>query len=324
VSTVKSLYFSAAGISDFQEATIRETMTQPSVQAVVTCGAHTLSIGDVVASIDLGYASAHAAMVTNAVVKSIAYNRPTGLYSITLQDGLIRAVDNFLASDDPEHPFQANNISGEDLVRDLLANSGLTSYTADATGMTFATIQPAPINLISAWDAINNIAKDAGFTVYMDSSGVVHFSNRKPYIVGGDVSSKSLASGSNLMISDFIQNDDSLRNRVVVYGANSIHATASASSPYLPVGFYKSLVIAHELIDSQVQAQAAADLNLTMFNRLTSTINCTVLGDTGLRVRTIVDVTDAKSGLAADLFIINGSSHRLGPDGFSTELTLTR
>jgi len=326
VSTVKSLYFSASGMTGIQEITLREAITQPSVQVTVVCTGHSLSIGSVVASIDFGFVTAHAVMMTNGVVKSISFNRPTGLYTIMLQDGLIRAVDNFLASDDPAHPFQASNISGEALVGNLLSNSGLTSYTSDASGMTFAVVAPAPINLISAWDAINNINKIAGFTTYMDSSGVLHFSNRKPYLVGGDVSAKSLASGASgtLMVSDYLESDDSLRNRVVVYGAVGIHSSSSAASAYLPAGFYKSLVIAHELIDSQAQADAAAALNLTMFNRLTSTMNCSVIGDTGLRARLVVDVTDAKTGLAAALFIVNGSTHRLGPQGYSVELTLTR
>ncbi len=326
MTTVKNLYFSASGMSSIQEVALREAMTQPSVQVQVICAAHTLTIGDVVASIDFGFASAHAVMVTNAVVKAIEFNRPTELYTITLQDSLIRAVDNFLASDNPASPFMASNISGEALVGQLLSNSGLNSYTSDASGMTFATIEPAPINLISAWDAINNINKIAGFTTYVDNSGVVHFSNRKPYLVGGDVSAFSLATGNSgtLMISRFAESDDALRNRIVVYGAQGIHSTGSAVSPYLPSGFYKSLIIAHELIDSQAQADATAAVNLTMFNRLTSTLNCSTIGDTALRARTVVDVTDAKLGLAAALFIINGTTHRIGPDGYACELTLTR
>lgn len=316
----------ASGMTNVQEATLREAMTQPSVQVQVVCTAHALSIGATVAAIDLGFASNHAVVLTNGVVKRIAYNRPTQLYTLTIQDSLIRAVDNFLASDDPDKPFMANNISGENLVRDLLANSTLTSYTSDATGMTFATQAPAPINLISAWDAINNVAKIAGFTTYADSTGQIHFSNRKPYVVGGDVSIYSIGvgNGKTMMVFDYSESDDSLRNRVVVYGANGLHSTASASSPYLPANFYKSLVVGHELIDSQAQADLTGTVNLAFFNRLTSTCNLSAVGDPSLRARAIVDVTEPKFGLAADKFIINGATHRLSAQGYQVDLTLTR
>lgn len=313
-------------MTNVQEATLREAMTQPSVQVQVVCAAHAHSIGSVVAAVDMGFADNHAVMLTNGVVKRIAYNRPTQLYTITLQDSLVRAVDNFMASDDPASPFQASNISGENLVRDLLANSGLTSYTGDASGMTFAVLAPAPINLISAWDAINNIAKIAGFTVYADSAGQVHFSSRKPYVVGGDVSIYSIATGNGktLMVFDYSESDDMLRNRVVVYGAAGLHASASAASAYLPVGFFKSLVIGHELIDSQAQADLTGTVNLAFFNRLSSTCNVSVVGDPALRARAIVDVTEPKFGLAADKFIVNGATHRVGSQGYQVDLTLTR
>lgn len=323
---VRDLYMTATGMTHLAEITVRESLSSPTVVAEIRCGAHTVAIGDVIAAVDIGWATDHAVLITNGIVKSIRYSRPDHLYTILVHDALIRAVDYFMVADDPNSPFQAYNISGENLIRDLLAQAGLTAFTGVATGFTFATVEPKAINLISVWDAINNIAKICGCVLYMDSAGTVQLSTRKPYPGGGDVSAFSVVGGSgqNLEDIDYSISDEGIRNRIVVYGTSGVFASASAVSPYLPAGFYKSLPIAHELIDSNAQAAATAALNLTIFNRRTDNCDVTVLGKPSVRARTIMDITDTRSGLSADLFVVSGTVHTVGPKGYSMALTGTR
>lgn len=323
----RKLYMTATGMTGIKEISFTEGMSQPTATADILCVSHTHQIGSIVTAVDLGFTTDHDVMLAGGVVKAIEYLRPQEMYRLRVQDVLVRAVDNFLAPDDPEAAFMADNIAAEDLVRDLLSNSGLTSYTGEATGFTFATQEPAPIKLVTAWDMIANICKITGRVCYADDAGQVHFVTRKPYIVGGDTSVLAIApgSGGNLSRISYVQSDSELRNRVVVYGKSDVHATASDTSPYLTAGYYKSMVIAHELIDSQAQAQAAADLNLLMFNRLTETLTVGLVGNTLARARAIVDVTDAFCGLSADEFVVFGAKHTVSDQaGYAVELTLVR
>jgi len=309
------------------EITFTEGMSQPTATADIICASHTHTIGSTVDEVDLGFLTDHDVMLAGGIVKSIEYLRPLELYRLRVHDVLIRAVDNFLAPDDPEKAFMADNISAENLVRDLLSNSGLTSYSGEATGFTFATQEPAPIKLVSAWDMIANICKITGRICYADNAGQVHFVTRKPYITtpGTSVLGIEAGPGGNLSRISYVISDSELRNRVVVYGKGDIHATASDTSPYITAGYYKSMVIAHELIDSQAQAQAAADLNLEMFNRLTETLSVTIVGNTVARARAVVDVTESWGGLSGDEFVVFSAKHAVSSQaGYSIELTLVR
>jgi phage protein D len=324
---IRDLYMTASGMTDLISVDLTEGYAQAAAMASVECVSHTLTIGDAVAALDVGWADDHAVLMTNSIVKKIAYNRPQNTYTLQIHDRLSLAVDYYMASDDPDSPFMASNVEASVLVGQLLAQAGLTSYSGDATPFTFAPTQPTPINLISAWDAIESICRITGLICYMQSDGTVRFTTRKPYITG-DVSAYALqtGSGSNIEEIEYEVSDEGLRNRVVVYGGrdNQFNASASAASPYLPANFYKTIVVAHELIGSTAQCQATADLNLTLFNRLTENLRVRAIGDPGLRVRGIVDVTDSFAGLTADEFVVYTAQHTLSKDGFSSELVLVR
>ena len=325
---VSDLYMTCTGISSaIREVTLTESMAQAAVTADIICTEHSLSIGDTV-TLDLGYADNHAVFLTDAIVKSITYRRPEHNYLISVADQLVKAVDYFIASDDPDAPLTVSNIKAEDLIDTLLALAGLTNYTGESTIFTYATQAPAKINLVTVWQMVETIARVCGGTVYCDSAGQIHFTTRKPYIGGSDTAEHTFTVGASGDIEaiSFLKSDEWLRNRVVVYGLNSlgIKATASASSPYLPGGFYKTLVVAHELIDTVAEAQRTADINLTMFNRLTETVTLQALGKPSIRARDIVAVTEVFTGLSAAEFVVFAAEHSLGPSGYSMNLTLTR
>jgi len=323
----RDLAMSATGMSGIKSITFRESFSQAAATAEVECTAHTLAVGST-STVHLGISGDEADFISSGIVKEIKIRRPSRDYLITVYDPLVKAVDYFIASDDPLVPFMANNVSAETLVQNLLSLAGLTAYASDATGFTFGVPSPKPINLVSVWDAVESIARIVGFIVYADSAGTIQFRQRKPYIVGGDVSSFSFGVGDTGSITDidYVQSDEKLRNRVVVYGAPGIAATASAASGFLPAGFFKSILISHELIDVQSQAQSAADLNLTMFNRLTETVNLTVLGRTATRARSIVVVVEPFTGLSAStLWVVFATQHSINrQDGYRLSLTLTR
>lgn len=323
--SLKNLHASATNVTGIKDITYRDSYGQAAATAEVTCTGHSLGIGDV-ASVVMGFSDNYATMITNGYVKTIVARRPQNDYVITIADKLSLAVDYFMAADNPDSPFMASNISGEQLVTNILAQAGITGITTEATGFTFATQKPQPINYISAWNACESISGITGFSLYTTPGGVVKFVNRKPYIMGGDTSIATLTTGGSGQITDiaYTKSDEKIRNRIVVNGSAGINAVASASSPYLPSGFYKTLPIVHELIDTTAQAQSTADLNLTMFNRLTETVRVTCVGNPAWIARTILSVTESFTGLSAAQFFVFGSTHTISNSGYSVSLTLVR
>ena len=324
---VRDLYLTATDVDDLREATVQESMAQASTTIELVCTSHSLDIGDAV-TVDLGYADEHEVFMTDGIVKEIVYNRPEHQYRITVHDQLVKAVDYFIASDDPDAPLEVSNIKAEDLVELLLNLAGLTNFVGESTIFTYAVHQPNKINLLTVWQMVETVSRVCGCITYCDAAGQIHFTTRKPYIVGGDTTEETFITGDSGSIEaiSYTRSDEWLRNRVVVYGLEStnIYAVATGASAYLPPGFNKTLVVAHPLIDTVEEAQRTADVNLEMFNRLTETVSLSALGNPGIHARDIVAVTESFTGLSDTQFVVFGAQHHLGPEGYTMDLTLTK
>lgn len=325
---IENFLVAATGCVGVKTASLTDSYSQSSAYAEINCVTTTLEIGDT-ADVVMGYDTDNATVITGGYVKNIVYRKPEMDRVVTIYDPLIRANDYFMASDDPEVPFTADNISAEALVVQLLALAGITGVSTEATGFTFGVTKPVPINLTSVWDAVENIARICGFVCYADPSGAIHFKSRKPYIVLGDVSAHTFETGNGKDILDieYTKSDERLRNAIAVYGAPGIHTFLGASSPYVIPGFFKTLVVAHELIDTQVESDRTATVNLAMFNRLTETCAITALGNPNLRCRSIVDVSEAFTGLvpgASNEWFVFGTKHTIDRAGYNTKFTLSR
>lgn len=324
---VRNLKATVSGITGIKSISLKEGMNQAAVLVEVVATAHTLTIGDTVASIVMGYDDEFSTMMQNGVVKRIVQKRPGQDYTITIKDTLSLAEDYFIASDTPGSPLTVQNMSAEDVVETILNQVGITNYVGDASGFTFGITGPVKINLVGAYNYIENINRICSMITYAQPDGQVRFSTRKPYIVGGDVSEFDFIggdSGTKLAIT-YMKSDENIRNRVVVYGKPGVTATATGASAYLPAGYSKSIVVAHELIDTVAEAQRTADINLTLWNRLTETVDLSVAGKPTIRARDIVSVTDTFCGLSSsNLWVVYGAEHLIGRDGYSTRLTLVR
>lgn len=317
---------SATGISGIKSMTLREDFGQPTVVVEIRCSAHSLELGSIVSSIAMGYTDENAVMMTNGIVKEITQRRPERDYVITVHDALVRAVDYFIASSDPDAPMTSSNESAEALVGRLLTLATIAGYTTEATGFTFGVVDPVEINLISAWEEIDNINQICGFGTYCDSSGVVKFVRRSPFPETTESAEHVFTTGDSgdILTIEYAKSDEKLRNRVVVYGGQGIHAEAASPSDYLPSGFQKSMVIAHELIDTQGMADETAALNLTIFNRLTQTVTLKAKGKPTIRVRDIVGFTENFIGVSNQKMFVHAAEHTIDRDsGYTMNLTLT-
>jgi len=328
------LYANITNITNPIRITVNENHDVPSATAVVECTGHSLSLGDLI-TIDAGYTSNHAVLFTG-YVKQIDYNVPDKLYTITMQDKMIRAMDYFIAASDPNNPLKFKNVSAESLVQTLMAEAGLTSFTYGGvpTNFLLGVINEFEVNLVSSYDFCRNIADLLSWNLWCSIDGTVNFKNRKPYIMTGtsgqpgDTADTFITYDSsdiqNIEFS-YILSNQSLRNRVVVYGVDPIHAEASASSPYLPAGFYKSVVFSHpDLIDTQDTADKTASYNLQLLNRLTEQVQVQVQGEPSIHARTALKFTSAILGASEVEYYIYSCEHMLDQSGYFTNLALRK
>jgi hypothetical protein len=277
-------------------------------------------------TIRLGYSDpATRNKVFSGYVKNIQKSQSPTVYEISCANAMIRAVDYFIASSDPDSPYSKKNITAEKVVEELMAMAGLTNYDGHTSYFTFATTATGiiEVNLVSSYDYSKFIADLLAWHVYADVDGQVHFMKRDPFPQAGDTSALTL-NNSNLLDVSYWRSDRDLRNRVVVYGSEDVFAEASASSAYLPAGFYKSVAVgAPDVIDNNTMAQMSADYNLLKLNRLTIGGSATIIGDSSIKCRDCVTVSKADIGMTG-LWYIYGLEHSLSKDGFKTSLDLRK
>lgn len=314
------LYGTATGCSNIESMTVSDSHSAPTASAVVRCVSSTLDVGDPI-SIYMGY-NGSGTRTFSGYVKNVQRSQSPTMYEITAANAMVRAVDYFIVSDSPLTPYSRENISAQSLIGELMAMAGLTNYSGSSSGFTFATNgTPLEVNLTSVYDYCKFIADLLAWHIYADDNGKVWFKSRPPFPEGGDPSVATL-SNTNLLDVSYWRSDRDLRNRIVVYGAEGISATASASSPYLPAGFYKSVAVAAPtVITSQSMAQSSANYNLAKLNRLTIGGSATIIGNAAINCRDCVTVNKSDIGMSGK-FYVYGLEHQWSKDGFKTQMDL--
>jgi hypothetical protein len=311
------IYMSATDTTGIQSINISNSHTAQSALAQIEAIQTDLDIGSSV-EIELGYDTGHSKVFTG-YVKYIEIKEPTKLYNITCSDVLVRAMDFFIASSTPDNPFTRNHIKAEDLVKDVLGLARLTNYVGDNTLFTFGINNPVEVNLTTSYDYSRFIGDILAYNVYADVNGQVHFTRRLPYIVPGDTPVGTITVNDSVSMS-FSKTDKDLRNRIVVYGMDTVHGEASASSPYLPDGFYKSVVVAAPTVfDNNAMAQQAADYNLELLNRLTQSVSIVMIGNPMYLARTIARVENTSLGIS-DIGYVYSANHAASSAGYTTSL----
>lgn len=266
-------------------------------------------------------------------VKQIERRVPDNTYIITANDKFVRAVEYFFAATDPNVPFSRNHIQAETLVGDVLAEAGLTDYEYQTSYFELFTMrnEGIQINLVSANDFVKNIARILAWSIWCDETGTVHFKNRKPYVMDGtsgeygDIADTPISYTliDSLMLSGIYgKNDKNLRNKVVVYTEDG-SATASAVSPYVPAGFYRTAIMGADGIVAQSNAQYVADVNLNLLNRLTEEFSCQVVGNPILSARKVISMNCTLFGLTGNWYTYS-CQHEISKSGYTCSLILRK
>ena len=318
----QNVYMTVTGISSsIISLNIDASYSQISSVATIECDSHTLSLGDLI-TIDLGYVSSHG-VVFRGYVKKIEFSKPDQTYRITAYDTLVRAVDYFIASNNPNDPLTYHNIGTLDLIKELLSQCGITNVTGTDPGFTWGTNDDgARFNLQSVADAIQFVSTIVGYTIYDDGTGQINFVQRYPY-VDGDTPTVTITDGAsgNIISCQYSRGTDKTRNRVVVYGRGELTASASAPNAFLVVD--QTAVVAHELLDNDSLVNGTAQVNLAILNRLTESYEVEIEGDWAIQPRMIGALTESFSGASARPVFIYRVSHICSDSGFITSLTCT-
>lgn len=314
-----TLYATCTNTTNIIAVTYSDSHVAPTSSAVIVAESTSLGIGDSI-TVRLGYVGNNARVLTG-YVKNIELKEPERVYTITAANVLIRAVDFFIASSDPNTPFSRRNITAEDLIGDLLELAGLTNYNGENTSFTFAINYPVEVNLTGCYDYCKFLADIIAYTLYADNDGQVHLINRRPYPVGAEATSFTFNDHTQIIEASYEKSDHDIRNKIIVYGSGDIHATASAVSPYLPSGFYRTVVVAAPgVIDTQSMASQAASYNLDLLNRLTQKVNLSVVGNANIVPRTIGTVNIPAIGLSNQKFYIYSVEQNWSKAGFITNI----
>ncbi len=307
--------------------TITEAYNSTMSQAIIECRKFTGSLGDSI-TFDMGY-SGDSGKIFTGYIRNIDVQLPSAETRVVAEDELSKATEYFMAATDPQNPFTRSHIQTEDLVEDILNEAQITNYAYNVPlSVTWGTQGELEFNLVTAWQAASTIVDALAWHLYADRNGQVHLVDRPPFDDGDSYDFDWDLSAEEFLTLTHSKSTDNLRNRIVVYGKNNLSASASASSSYLPAGFYKTGVIATQAIDTTTLAQQTADLNLTRMNRLTETITCEVEGDYSIEPRKFVRVTavDTDTGMnisGSDWFIFH-VLHRLDSSGYKCNVTLNK
>jgi hypothetical protein len=291
----------------------------PQASLEVVCTSFSGSLGDTITG------SINGADVFYGNVKSITRLRSQrgNFYTISAYDKLIQASDYFLAADDPDSPYRPYNIAAEDLVEALLNMSELYGYISTSPGLTLATSGSVAIDRVYAWDMIKQIAEWVQYHVWCDTSGSIHFESLPPEPSGAASHTFTTGDSGELREIRRVFSEEELRNRVVVYGAAGLTGVASASSPHLPSGFYKTATFGHPLMDTQAAVDAAASVNLTRWNRATEFVECEIVGNENVQFGQTVVTTETTTGTSGSWFIYD-INHSVSKVGFITTMKLTK
>ena len=268
-------------------------------------------------------------------IKAIVRRRPENTYEFTCHDILTRAVEYWFTPPTVDGAWERRDITHINLVSEILKESTITGalfsnnwpawnkYTNQATATFSFGVgeEPVSIKVAAAWDVISWICTITGAHVYADNDGVVHLDLIWDEITPSDVASHTFTTGDagTMKTLEYIRSDENLRNKVIVYGGDVL-SSASVASPYLPAGFYKTAVIAHELIETQADADLTASFNLHRLNRLTESCIIEVLGKTDIDIRQIVTIIDPRADVSGNWFVTQ-CKHSVSERGYVTRIT---
>lgn len=292
-------FCSVTGVTNVISASVVEAHNANTATATIEARSTTLKIGNLIV-VRMGYSDGVSGVVFTGYVKQIEKNVPDRTVTIVANDILVRAIEYFIAPANPNDTIKRSNIQAEDLISELLGLCGLSLTSYSTTYFTLANTGELEVKLTSVFDYCNALANLLTWSLWADRSGNIYFKNRKPFPMygtsgqPGDFADTYIAVGTitttHALNFDYSTLDRDLRNRIVVYGSGT-QAEASAESPYLPAGFYKTAVIGAEMmLDSYEACLDTANYNLALYNRLTRNVSMIVRGDYRYEARKCIKV----------------------------------
>jgi hypothetical protein len=302
-----SIYIKSLSFSDGYKTPVTKLQFETDTASILWLGKQ------VTASLTVGAISGQ---IFSGYIDDVSYARFPEIYEITASNDLRLAKEHWLVPANLENPWSRSNIAAETLVRDLLAEAGLTNYSGTSSGFTFGTSSPAEFSIMSVLDAVEQINNILAYTLYEDASTIYW---KQLFPVPSGAASFTFSTFSSISKTTGTEN---LRNKVVVFGKDGIRAEASAVSAYLPSGFYQTAIVSSELIGSQSMADQSASYNLQLYNKLTEQLKIDIEGEPRVKARDTVHITYAPLSIDEDWFVY--SLQHSFSDTFTTSMILRK
>src|SRR5512139_1697549 len=105
---MQTLTATVTGCSNITSISIQDSHTAPTATALILAETCSLDIGDSI-TVVMGYVGDTFTAFTG-FVKEIEVKEPEKYYTITAANVMIRAVDYFIAAEDPNNPYSWSNI----------------------------------------------------------------------------------------------------------------------------------------------------------------------------------------------------------------------
>jgi len=318
----KNVFANVNGVTDIFDIEVVENFGTASTQFSFTTSDSSFSVNDEIALV-MGYDDDNATFVTDGYVDSVTAERPPATYRIEGRDKLKKAADFFIVAatlDDAgffNPRLDYGHTAPYDVIDDILELCGLDlDYWSGGAGWELGNdTDGTPFQLVSVWDAIQQICSIGVWKVWVHPNGDIEFAQ---VLATPGAPSGSLTTGDegNILSLEYSKSDEDLRNKVVVIGENGDYiATASAVSEYLPEGFYKTAVISTDLVGSQAIADETAAINLTKFNKLTERVSFEAMGDPNIHVQDTVSITEGFTGVSGNWFVYE-ITHTIDEGGY--------
>jgi hypothetical protein len=253
-------------------------------------------------------------------ISSITYKESTGELAAEAQDGSKKLSDYFL--DDITTPTNVIKYSRELLI-DILSRAGV-SYSFSVSGNGAPVAPETQLGTQSAYDAVLLLCQQSGWYFYFDENNICRIGKLKASLSNV----KFTFSDSNVLEFSYSYNDNSLRNKAIVWGgydSSSKKPVLFSKRVYTPWDRHKkdirSVVLSNGAIHSLKVAKYLGNLLLATFSKLNKEKKLVAPGFTGL---TIGDVVRLNLTYHKSTSIITDIEVNVSSAGVKTTLTLDK
>jgi hypothetical protein len=242
------------------------------------------------------------------------YETPGSGIILECQDGT-RWMETYFIST----VYQTQGLTSRYWIGFILDLAGI-SYNFTTSEQGYALNPNDSLGLESAYEAVIRLCQQSGWYFYFSGSGVCQIGSLD---AGWGSPSVNIITSNGKVLSELIdKNDDSLRNRVVVYGSDGVNVELKTLTPWnRGAGDYRTTVYANGYINDY---WTATEIAKTILDEYSKTVSIKVYELAGHVNADVGDTAYCNTKVFKGVGRISSIVSKTTKDGFVTEVTLDR